>query len=92
LTITNNVVNLFASPEFARLSEGLLSVCRGHPAARADIVALLRSLDAKPATDLQGSLKGPSRSDATPMLTAGAGGLPRTSGAVIEHEGSVDAA
>jgi hypothetical protein len=45
VSITNNVVNLFASPEFAALSEGLLNIARAHPGARADIVALLRGLD-----------------------------------------------
>jgi hypothetical protein len=44
----NNVLNLFASPEFTALQDGLLLVARAHPEARADIVALLRSLDAKP--------------------------------------------
>jgi hypothetical protein len=48
VTINQNVLNLFASPEFARLQEGLLKVARAHPGARADIIALLRGLDAKP--------------------------------------------
>lgn len=50
ISVTNNVLNVFASPEFTALSEGLLGIARQHPAARADIVALLRGLDARPAT------------------------------------------
>jgi hypothetical protein len=47
ISVTNNVVNLFASPEFTALQEGLLKVARAHPAARADIIALLRGLGAR---------------------------------------------
>jgi hypothetical protein len=54
VTINQNVVNLFAMPEFMRLQEGLLRVARTHPAARADIVAVLRGLDAAPAAGLAG--------------------------------------
>jgi hypothetical protein len=88
INITQNVVTLFASPEFTRLQTGLLSVCRSHPAARADIVALLRSLDAAPSTGLVGALPGPSASG----LEKAAHGLPDGAGAVIEHEASPDAA
>ena len=48
VSITNNVVNLFATPEFTALQEGLLRVARAHPDSRSDIVALLRGLDARP--------------------------------------------
>jgi hypothetical protein len=48
ISVTNNVVNLFASPEFTALQEGLLKVARAHPGARADIIALLRGLGARP--------------------------------------------
>lgn len=48
ITVNHNVLNLFASPEFTALQEGLLRLARTHPGARADIVALLRSLDAEP--------------------------------------------
>jgi hypothetical protein len=46
VTINQNTINLFASPEFTALQEGLLKVARAHPAARADIIALLRGLAA----------------------------------------------
>jgi AcrR family transcriptional regulator len=52
ITINQNTINLFSSPEFTRLQEGLLTVARAHPAARSDIVALLRSLDVAPAAGL----------------------------------------
>jgi AcrR family transcriptional regulator len=48
ITVNHNVLNLFASPEFTALQDGLLRVARVHPEARGDIVALLRSLDAEP--------------------------------------------
>jgi hypothetical protein len=46
LTINNNTVNIAASPEFVALGEGLLGVIRRHPAARDDIVAVIRQLEA----------------------------------------------
>jgi hypothetical protein len=48
ISITNNTLNMVGSAEFQALSEGLLAIARNHPAVRADIVALLRSLDAGP--------------------------------------------
>jgi hypothetical protein len=60
ISVTNNVVNLFASPEFAVLQEGLLKVARAHPAARVDIIALLRGLDARPGA--------PKLSGASPLI------------------------
>jgi hypothetical protein len=48
ISVTNNVVNFIGSPEFGALSEGLLSLARRHPEAKADIVALLREIDAGP--------------------------------------------
>jgi hypothetical protein len=48
ISIQNNSINLFASPDFTRLAEGLLEVCRSHPGAKADILALLRRLEAQP--------------------------------------------
>ena len=47
ISITNNTVNFIGSPEFGALSEGLLSLARRHPEAKADIIALLRGLDAE---------------------------------------------
>ncbi len=41
-------VNLGAAPGFAALQLGLLDIARAHPAARGDIVALLRRLDGSP--------------------------------------------
>jgi len=46
---TNNVLNIVATPEFERLSTGLLDLARRHPEAKADIVDLLRGLEASPA-------------------------------------------
>jgi len=50
ISITNNTLNLVATPEFGALTEGLLSIARAHPEAKADIIALLRQLDEQPAT------------------------------------------
>jgi AcrR family transcriptional regulator len=47
ITVNNTSINLIASPEFLALQEGLLTIARAHPAVRADIVELLRGLDAK---------------------------------------------
>ena len=49
ISITNNTVNLFSSPEFLTLSSGLLNLARAHPDAKSDIIALLRQLDSEPA-------------------------------------------
>jgi hypothetical protein len=46
---TNNILNIAASPEFERLSTGLLALAQRHPAARQDVVDLLRGLEAAPA-------------------------------------------
>jgi hypothetical protein len=46
ISITHNTLNVGGSPEFAALSKGLLTIARAYPAARVDIVALLRGLDA----------------------------------------------
>jgi hypothetical protein len=46
VNVTNNVA-IFSSPQMIELQSGLLAVARAHPGARADIVALLRGLDAK---------------------------------------------
>jgi hypothetical protein len=48
VTVNNNVLTIFGSPEFTRLQEGLLRVARAHPEARADIVAVLRDVEATP--------------------------------------------
>ena len=45
VSITNNVA-IFNDPTFLELQAGLLAIARTHPAARPDIIALLRSLDA----------------------------------------------
>jgi hypothetical protein len=47
-SVTINQINLIASPEFVALQSGLLTIARKHPEARADIIGLLRSLEAKP--------------------------------------------
>ncbi len=41
-------VSVNAAPGFADLQAGLLNIARAHPAARGDIVALLRHLDGAP--------------------------------------------
>jgi len=41
-------VSIGAAPGFADLQAGLLDIARAHPAARGDIVALLRRLDGAP--------------------------------------------
>lgn len=46
-TTINNTLTIVTSPEFIALQSGLLQIARAHPAARADIVALLRGLDAR---------------------------------------------
>jgi hypothetical protein len=52
VSIMNNVANvaIFSDPKFLELQSGLLTIARSHPGARADIIALLRGLDARPAT------------------------------------------
>lgn len=47
VTINHNTLNIVTSPEFVALQSGLLAIARAHPGVRADIVALLRGLDAK---------------------------------------------
>jgi hypothetical protein len=49
ITVNNNTVNMFATPEFGRLQDGLLRIARAHPEARVEIVKLLRGLEAGPA-------------------------------------------
>jgi hypothetical protein len=49
LTINNNTVNFIGSPEFSRLSDGLLGIARVHPDAKSDILKLLRALETAPA-------------------------------------------
>lgn len=43
----NNTVAIMSDPRMVELQAGLVRIARDHPAARADIVALLRGLDAK---------------------------------------------
>jgi hypothetical protein len=49
LTINNNTVNFIGSPEFSRLSDGLLSIARAHSEVKDDILRLLRGLETAPA-------------------------------------------
>ena len=46
INITNNNLVLHEHPEFVRLRSGLLRALAPHPAARADVVAMLLELDA----------------------------------------------
>ena len=43
----NNSVNIITTPEFTTLQTGLIALARRYPAARSDIIGLLRSLDVK---------------------------------------------
>jgi hypothetical protein len=84
LTINHNTINLFGSPEFLALQEGLLTIARQHPAVKADIVALLRNLDAKP---LGGGLPAPGRIDLSGGPETGALDALERSGAALVIEG-----
>jgi len=48
VSITNNL-NVFASPQFVALQDGLLAIARQHPSARQAIIDLLRQIDSRPA-------------------------------------------
>ena len=48
VSVTTNIA-IFRDPKFLELQSGLLTIARSHPGARADIIALLRDLDARPA-------------------------------------------
>ena len=48
VSITNNFLAVMSDPRMLALQTGLIGVAREHPSARADIIALLRNLDAKP--------------------------------------------
>jgi tRNA A-37 threonylcarbamoyl transferase component Bud32 len=47
ISTTNNIA-ILNDPKFIELQAGLLAIARSHPDARADIVALLRTLDSRP--------------------------------------------
>jgi hypothetical protein len=57
IAITNNVAITMSDPKMVALQSGLLSIGRAHPAARSEIVALLRALDAAPGARLAGALQ-----------------------------------
>jgi len=46
VTVNNNIA-IMSDPRMIDLQSGLLTIARQHPAVRADIIALLRGLDAK---------------------------------------------
>jgi hypothetical protein len=48
INVTTNIA-VGSDPRMLELQTGLLMIARAHPAARADIVALLRDLDSRPA-------------------------------------------
>lgn len=58
ISITNNVA-IFSDPKFIELQAGLLTIARSHPGARADIIALLRGLDAGPSMSTPNSTHPP---------------------------------
>ncbi len=68
VTVNHNVLNLYASPEFTRLQEGLLKVARAHPEARSDIVELLRSLDTAPSPGLAAGLPTRPGASSSPLI------------------------
>ena len=47
VNVTTNIA-IMSDPRMIELQSGLLQIARSHPATRADLVALLRGLDAKP--------------------------------------------
>jgi hypothetical protein len=51
IAIQNNIA-IMSDPRMIQLQSGLLTIARAHPAARQDIVGLLRRLDAAPSTAL----------------------------------------
>jgi hypothetical protein len=75
LTINQNTINVFGSPEFAALQNGLLSIARMHPAARGEIIALLRGLDTNP-SGLAGGLPSPAGGDGAVAHETAAYGRP----------------
>jgi len=48
-TVINNTIGISAAPAFPALMDGLLRICRVHPEARADIIALIDELGGAPA-------------------------------------------
>ncbi len=58
----NNILSIAASPEFEKLSIGLLNLAQRHPAVRADVIQLLRGLEAStaeaPYPMIEGAIEG----------------------------------
>lgn len=79
VNVTTNIA-IMSDPRMIELQSGLLSIARAHPAARSDIVALLRGLDTRTG-GLAGGLPAPSgrMEPQTPAY-----GLPGQSGAASE--------
>jgi hypothetical protein len=69
ITVNHNTLNVFGSPEFVALQDGLLRIARNHPAVRSDIVDLLRSLD--PRSTASPSMPAPPNGAAVPQLIQG---------------------
>jgi hypothetical protein len=63
VNVTNNTVNIIASPTFIALSEGLLEIARSHPEARGAIVGLLERV-----SETETPLANGSRFSAEPAL------------------------
>jgi len=93
VNVTTNIA-IMSDPRMIELQSGLLSIARAHPGTRADIVALLRGLDAAsaPAAGFGGGLPAPARSDGACGTEIAASGLsgplgaPRASAPMIEGE------
>ena len=74
INVTNNTLNLIASPQFLSLQTDLLDVCRKHPSARSDIIGLLRSLDTT-AAGVTGGLPASADRDVAATIDRAASGL-----------------
>jgi hypothetical protein len=91
INVTTNIA-IMSDPRMIELQSGLLQIARAHPAARADIVALLRDLDAKP-QGLAGGLSAPAAAEKiAAMPETGANGLARPAGAPMIECEAIDAA
>jgi hypothetical protein len=74
VNVTTNIA-IMSDPRMIELQSGLLTIARTHPAARGDIIALLRGLDARPA-GIAGGLLAPVGDDGAAAPGMALGGLP----------------
>jgi hypothetical protein len=82
VNVTTNIA-IMSDPRIIELQSGLLTIARTHPAARGDIIALLRGLDAGPV----GGLLAPAGGNGAAAPGMALAGLPGPAGVpVIEGE------